>query len=116
MMRRIIKYKVIEECAGDLQNQISSLIEIKKKLIMDVHRIDNYYRGLDSNIIIGKYLDKIKELDNYINNINICIDYLLKISSNYSISYNKINEFINEKINGQGGFINMGTLNINPKY
>ena len=116
-MRRIIKYRVIDECNDYLQKKVMNLKDIKSKLLTDINKIDSFYKGKDATALIEKYQQKANELDIYIDNVEKCIMYLSKIVNDYNNSYTKINNVINEILaineNKSVSDVGVGTLNVN---
>ena len=88
-MRRKIKYKVIGETAITLKEKVNLLKEQKTKILIDIEKIGEAYRGKDSNLIISKYKNKINELNIYIGVMEAYVSYFEWLSGNYQDSHNK---------------------------
>ena len=88
-MKRIVKYSVMGETAMNLKQQLNELKKDRNVLLIDVNKINDGYKGKDATVIIEKYTNKVKELDQFIKNIENyqqCFEWL---SGNYRDSHKK---------------------------
>lgn len=85
-MRRIIKYNYISDKASYIMAKMDELIEEREKLIKNINDIKLYYQGQASSVIIAKYLERVKIIDGYIDNVSRYAKYFRWISSEYKES------------------------------
>lgn len=96
-MRRIIKYSIIGETAINLKKQLEELKKERNKLLIDIDKINDGYKGQDALIIINKYKAKINDINSFIENMEkyqICFEWL---SGNYRDSHNKAQNSLNNE-------------------
>lgn len=88
-MLRKIKFKVIREVSEELKQEINELRNENNKFKTDVLKIKSYYEGKDADIIISKYAERIKYLEEYIKIIEIYNNYFEWISGAYDETHKK---------------------------
>ena len=120
-MKKIVDPVSINEVANYTKNKLEELAKVKEVLINDIKSIRNYYKGTDAELIIKKYLERLKVVDVIINNYSNLKDYFLIISEAYSNSLKKAktsmesinNSFsINDSTNSEINNIENTTLSI----
>ena len=109
-MRKIVDTIAINDVANYTKSKLEELEEAKNILRDDINSIKTYYKGKDADIIINKYLERIKVIDVIINNYSNVEDYFTRISQAYSNCLEKAKTSM-DSINSN--FITSNTVNDN---
>ena len=83
-MKRIVDPVAILSVSDYIKIKVDELLDAKKKLLDDIGTIKNYYKGVDAEIIINKYIERLQIIDALVINYNIIKKYLSNISYEYS--------------------------------
>ena len=94
-MRIIINIDSLFEFSCYLKQKSSELTELQKKLLNDMEKIKDSYKGIDADIFLGKYQNTVRELDYVINNFNNYANYFLKVTDMSSESLKKAVNHLN---------------------
>ena len=117
-MRKIVKFSKIGEIAEDLKRQIEELKQEKDKLQVDVNKINDGYKGKYATIIIEKYVEKEKEIEMFIKNMERYQIILEWLSGSYRNSHNKAKKGLeteNQMIEFEDmSILSSGTINLHP--
>ena len=88
MLRRI-NFEEIREISEELKKEVNELKNKNEKLKMDVLKIRNYYQGEDAEIIITKFNERTKYIEEYIKILEVYDNYFEWVSSAYNESYTR---------------------------
>ena len=94
-MRRLVKYKEINNNTTYLEKQIIELEAYKNKLCSDIQLIDNDYKGKDAENIIAKYTAELQLLEEYITNVKAYNSFFRNMSGRYEETHEKAARDIN---------------------
>ncbi|MBQ8891579.1 MAG: hypothetical protein IJ068_01795 [Bacilli bacterium] len=83
-MKKIVDPVAIKDVATYTKNKLDELENAKNILRDDINNIRKFYKGADAELIIDKYLDRLKVIDVIINNYSNLKEYFSSISAAYS--------------------------------
>lgn len=83
-MKKRIDPVAINSVADFLIYQIDLLKAAKNKLLFDIEKINTVYKGVDANLIVAKYKEKLSKIDIIILNYENFSKYFKNISMSYS--------------------------------
>lgn len=95
-MKRKIDPVAIGSVAVDISKNIDQLMIAVDTLTNDIQKIREYYQGVDAELIISKYLEKINVINTIISNYNDIKKYFVSISTNYSNNLNEAKMSLNQ--------------------
>ena len=95
-------YACMQEIASYMEKVNQDLIQTKNILMNQISSINDYYKGIDSKLIVNKFLNATKVLDQIVEMNSYYGDYLKTISNkdidNVNSSYDKLSNLMNEEI------------------
>lgn len=83
-MKKRIDPVAIKSVSDFLNSQIDLLKNAKNKLLTDIEKINTVYKGVDANLIVAKYKEKLSKIDIIILNYKNFSKYFKNISMSYS--------------------------------
>lgn len=95
-MKRRIDPVAIASVANYVETKKQELELAKDKLLKDISRITDFYRGNDAIIIINKYQNRVNNLDSIIANYENYAIYMKKISGAYENNLNNSKQSLNK--------------------
>ena len=95
-MKRIINYKSIGETASYILLQEEILRDLKDRLLIDIEKITDSYKGIDGEKIKLKYNIKVKLIEEYLNVITTYRKYFEWLSGKYRDADEKIINDLND--------------------
>jgi len=102
-MRRKINYEKLGSVSTKLQDYAQSLKQIKTKLLVDIDRVQEGYRGKDATMFISRYKEYANSLEVYLTVIDQYAQYFGWLSGNYRDSHGKATNAINSALDTADG-------------
>ena len=98
-MRRIINYDLISEKTKDLKFLTKKLLDEKDKILLDINKINDSYKGKDADLLITKYQEKVNYLNEYIENMNKYILFFEFLTGSYKENTDRSKQMLDESTN-----------------
>ena len=95
-MKRVIDPVSINSVSNYTKKKLEELLNVKSILISDIESIRNYYHGTDAELIISKYLERLKIIDLIVVNYNNLTRYFSNVSMEYSNNLNEAKKTMNQ--------------------
>ncbi len=100
-MRRTILYDEIGNVSFKLKTEVEKLKTIQSKLLNDIPKINDAYRGSDATLLISKYQERVNSIKSYINVIETYTNYFEWISGSYKDTHEEVVNDLSEEIPDQ---------------
>ena len=82
-MRRLVRFNQMAEITRDIKELVESLKEQKSEIIKNINFISDYYQSNSGEVIKQKYLQKVNDLNLYIETLDRYINWFEKLSGVY---------------------------------
>lgn len=95
-MKKFIKPNEIKRVSKLMTEELEILIKQIEILLNDINKIKSLYKGYDADIIVSKYIEKVKNLKYVVANYENCINYFNLISGTYNENINTATKNLNQ--------------------
>lgn len=95
-MKKFIKPNEIKRVSKLITEELEILTKQIEILLNDINKIKSLYKGYDADIIVSKYIDKVKNLKIVVTNYENYINYFNLISGIYNENINTVTKNLNQ--------------------
>ena len=95
-MKKFIKPNEIKRVSKLMTEELELLNRQIEILLNDINKIKSLYKGYDADIIVSKYVERVKKLKHIIVNYENYINYFNLISGTYNENINTATKSLNQ--------------------